>query len=351
MRTLQEIEDVTEINRLAKVLSGHIANKAALNQTMTVGYPSGRTDFPINFAKTSGEKVLWWSSMPTQGGETMINLVGRGNPNSAAYLMIDLQFNVPLLKFHRRVGGVFVRDAESGAVLLAHRGIVTRGKSRVPREGLLQETSATTHWVANNSGGAHLFLAAALESPTLMEDIATFAQEIRRAADAVMNGNEAPPNRDSTPSPSFDGRIREYFDEFTGNRILAPREATTVLVRHGGVVKALSRAMKNIGTAYKSKLVDLVIETPKQVIVFEIKTSLDTTSIYTAIGQLCVHSLALEKYFRRKQMRRVMVFPGLPPAQLRESLLSRLGIEVLAFDWGPGATAIFKQEHLAKFIA
>lgn len=59
--------------------------------------------------------------------------------------MIDLQFNVPIKVFDRRHGGAFVEDIASGAIVLAHRGIVTRSNARVSKALLRREMAMHLH--------------------------------------------------------------------------------------------------------------------------------------------------------------------------------------------------------------
>lgn len=352
MPVFQEIEDVEELHRLSKKLTRKIAGQAALRAEKTIGYPSGRFDTYVHFAEREGENVIWWAAHPSEDGEASINLIGRGDPHGRDYLLIDLQFNVPIRSFRRSHGGAFVRDVESGAIYLAHRGIVTRGKSRVHKDRLLAETSATTTQVHCSAGTIEVFLVSAVESDSLLDDISIFAQEIRRAAAAVMDEEADGHTREAIPNgeKNLDDQIGEYFEEFSGRRRLPAREAAVVLVRHGGVVRQLADAVKHLGSLRKSKLVDLAIVAGDCAYVFEVKTSVDTTSIYTAVGQLCVHALPMAKLFGVNKVRRIMVIPGAPSKRIRDGLFELVGIEILSYSWtGKKRTSVaFEPNSLTK---
>ncbi|MDT8840012.1 hypothetical protein ParKJ_21520 [Paraburkholderia fungorum] len=352
MPIFQEIEDVQELAKLSDMLTARISRQARYKRTRVVGYPSGKAEFPVNFESKNGSAVLWWSSKPSDDGEAIINLIGTGDPDSSRLLLIDLQFNVPIRRFARRHGGAFVRELESGAVLLAHRGIVTRGKSRVPRESLLAETSATTSGVTSSAGLLELFLVASLDSSTLLHDIANFSQEIRRAAEVVMDGGESAVS-DKPPysnRAAFDTGLGEYFDEFSGRRTLPSRDAVIVLVRHGSVVRQLSEALKRTGRVYKSALVDLAVVTKDAAYLFEVKTSTDTASVYMAVGQLSIHAIALAKQFAGKAVHKVMVVPGSPPHSIRERLQDELAIKVLSYEWNRAGPVTFSPVDLRSIV-
>jgi hypothetical protein len=338
MYRYREIEDAAELKQLSDQLTKRIQKQLKFPMTKVVGYPSGHAEVQVNFGSRRGQDVPWWSSQLSENGDAYINLIGRGDPESNAFLMIVLQFNVPVKEFGRRHGGAFVQDIESGATVLAHRGIVTRGMSRVRKDALLQETTATITLVETSQGATPLLLVASLDSPQLVEDITDFAEEIRRAADAVKTyeAEEAAIEAKSgarTLSQSIDGHLGSYFDEFCGKRKLPRREAVIVEVRHGRVVQRLRTKLEDAGTALKSQYVDLAIRKRDTVLLFEVKTSVSPTDFYTAIGQLYLHSLVVKEQFPRVKVRKILVIPESPNPHLRKRMEKGLGIELLTFHW------------------
>lgn len=351
MYAYREIEDPALLKRLSDQLTSRIRLQLKYPMAKVVGYPSGHAEVHVHFGNKRGQDVHWWSSELSSNGDAYVNLIGRGDPESNAFLMIDLQFNVPIKKFGRRHGGAFVQDIESRAIVLAHRGIVTRGMSRVRKEALFQEAAAATTWVETSQGATQLFLVSSLDSPQLVEDITGFAEEIRRAADAVITQESTQEVLQTkagarTPPQSIDIRLGEYFDEFCGKRKLPRREAVIVEVRHGRVVQQLRSQLDAAGTALKSQQVDLAIRKRDKVLLFEVKTSVSPTDLYTAIGQLSLHSLAVQEQFRQSKVRKILVIPEAPNAQLRKRMEEGLGIEVLAFRWRDGVDVEFEKAAL-----
>jgi len=351
MYKYREIEDVSELKQLSDQLTKRLQKQLKFPMTKVVGYPSGHAEVRVHFGSKRGQDVPWWSSELSQNGDAYVNLIGRGDPESNAFLMIDLQFNVPIKEFGRRHGGAFVQDIESGAAVLAHRGIVTRGMSRVRKDALLQEAAATTTLVETSQGATPLLLVASLDSPQLVEEITDFAEEIRRAADAVMTQEAAEAEIESKPgvralSQLIDGRLGDYFDEFCGKRKLPCREAVIVEVRHGRVVQHLRAQLEEVGMVLKSQQVDLAIRKRDAVLLFEVKTSMSSTDLYTAIGQLLLHSLVAQEQFHRAKVRKILVIPEAPNPHLRKRMEESLGIEVLAFRWKNGVDIEFEKAAL-----
>lgn len=331
----REIEDVQQLKKINAELTRRISTQAKYKKRKEVGYPSGRAEIFVQFERQSGNEVRWWSSHPSEDKSTIINLVGSGDPDGKDYLEIDLQFCIAVENFDRRHGGAFVEEFSTRRVFLAHRGIVTRGNSRVKREDLLAETTHEMVPVATSSGQTDLLIVAPLDSKTLFDDIARFGHEIRRAAKVAM-GEEAPA---SEPAPGtlssrkfsvIDQSIRDYFDEFEGVRKSPARRASKVFVQHGSIVRQLADALQSC-RLHKSQLIDLLAEGTNEVCVYEVKTAFDRASIYTAIGQLSLHALASAKQFPKKGVRKVFVVPAGVSDEFKALMRRDLGIEVLCF--------------------
>jgi len=65
-------------------------------------------------------------------------------------------------------------------------------------------------------------------------------------------------------------------------------------------------------------------------VLFEVKTDLSTTSIYSAIGQLMLHGAA-----HSPAPRKVMVLPGTPDSETSR-ILEKIGIDLISYDIGEG---------------
>ena len=84
----------------------------------------------------------------------------------------------------------------------------------------------------------------------------------------------------------------------------------------------------------KSRDVYILGDNDKIKILFEAKTDLSTGSLYSALGQLLIHS-----YTQDPRPKCVLVVPGKPAYQTVE-VLNKIGISVLEYSW-EGEKAIF----------
>ncbi|TLS68645.1 hypothetical protein FEF65_02765 [Mariprofundus erugo] len=334
-----EVTDTEQIVSAQEAMQANLKKQFPYRQKRVIGWPSGHFEGEVRFTGKRGGETNWWYTGFSEDEQSAYNLFGRGDPETSQLLLIDLQFNFPIDSFNRKQGGVFVQDVASGKVILGHRGIVTRGKSRVPRELLLQEADVTPVTIASEEkpNQVNVLLISPIDNASLGKQISEFATEIRRAAYLVMDPNhvaETAKKKKSGSSPAkspLDAALSDYFDEFTGKTVIRRSSQVTMNCRHGSVVKALREALEPRGTVYKSQAIDLAVETEKEVLLYEVKTGSDSQSIYTGIGQLYFHAAALTRKFRGKKVIRHLVIPYAPAAANREKVCKELGIEIITF--------------------
>jgi len=90
----------------------------------------------------------------------------------------------------------------------------------------------------------------------------------------------------------------KYFSsEFEGKKIVGARSALEANVYHGIVVDNLKLFVESSienSYAYNTQKIDLALETEGNLRhIYEVKTATDTQSIYTAVGQLFMHSAGI----------------------------------------------------------
>lgn len=100
-------------------------------------------------------------------------------------------------------------------------------------------------------------------------------------------------NADSNSSTTSKKVRKSYRPEFYGEKELTPHTTTKAFVEHGKIVDALKDHLQKKDkrcTLYNNQRLDLGVEKGGEVTdIFEVKTSCDSQSIYTAIGQLYFH--------------------------------------------------------------
>jgi hypothetical protein len=180
-----EIEDPREITRLNDVLSARLKDTLLPAETRTIGDPSGRFTADVRFLSRTGIDVFYWWGGLSRDETIIVNLFGHGAPDDREDLVIDVYFNFRRAEFRRTLGGAFLLHTPTGRVVLAHRGLVTRGHGRVPKAALFSEMTARVLKAHTGNGTSDFLVIGELESPTLINDIDAFSPELRRAAIAI----------------------------------------------------------------------------------------------------------------------------------------------------------------------
>lgn len=89
--------------------------------------------------------------------------------------------------------------------------------------------------------------------------------------------------------------VSYFSSEFSGERKIAARPGNVTFVQHGFVVDSLFEYAKKMYPSccvFNTQKIDLAVEFENQLkAIFEVKTSADSQSIYTAVGQLFMHSV------------------------------------------------------------
>jgi hypothetical protein len=329
-----EIEDPIELRKLNRELGLKLKRVFGYGQMRTIGSPGGNFPAKVRFRSRSGENVFWWAPLPRKK-RLEKNLFGRGTPGRNDSLNMDVQFNLPVVRFSRGSGGAFLRHLPTNTIVLAHRGIVTIGHGRVPKDVLFEQMDATRREARTATGPADFLLIGELESSTLVNDLDSFAAQVRGVVqrarmmkDGKTNQGEA---KASVRTKKF-AKLRAYFHEFSGTPEVKGRTGGIADCYHGDVVRALKDSLDGSCTFRKSREIDLVIGfKSKTAFLFEAKTSPSTQSVYTAVGQLAVHAPRVAREFRPARLRMVIVLPGQPAKHLHEILTRELGILVLTF--------------------
>jgi hypothetical protein len=322
-----EIENPKEIRRLHNRLA------AKLKEALPHVERRGHTE--VRFLSATGEGVFFSHKWLSKDKRTSGSVFGHGDPGNNAPLTIDIQFNFPVIRFSGAWGGAFLRHSPTNSVVLAHRGIVTCDHGHVAKADLLREVSATVREAETSRGIRKFFLLGELGSATLIGEIDDFSSEVRRAVKVIKarsaknagDEHKTPPSNTLAPS----GGLRQYFDEFSGERQLKGRGKSIADCYHGTVVRAIRDAFDSSTETLKNQAIDLTVLTGKRVYLFEVKTSSEPQSIYTAIGQLTAHAPVVAKHYPRRALVKVTVVPERPNRRLYEILTDQLGIRLLTF--------------------
>jgi hypothetical protein len=357
-----EVTNVIEIRRLSKLLRQQIKASTVPGGFRAVGYPGDNQPFKIRLGEGEPGTASWAFCGEGRDGK-LLTLVGQTPEDANWQLMIDLQCNFRADKFTRSTGGAFLRD-DDGNVLLAHRGILTRGQ-RLKTEEVVQRLPQTW-WVHAKGprGKSRSFIAIArLDSPSLFEELCAKAKKLRQylAVDidpelkagreaGKAGGQKGASGKGATKPASLEIVLKGYKRDFESTWTIPAKLPSTATRGHGRIVNALQDQLRGLGGFHTTVGIDLAvtIDTPKRVHhVFEVKTSSDTQSIYTAIGQLVFNGAVLRKSEKRSKIIRYLVLPGDHKASLRQQLCRDLGFQVITYKLGVGKNVEFSGLKLA----
>lgn len=343
-----EVTDTAQITRLHRVLNERLLSRTKSGGERVIGWPRGSFNASVRLADVSAKKQMWIYSGRHEKTRDYITLVGRHAQDQRNGLLIDLQFNFPSGRFDRRKGGAFVVDSE-GQAWLAHRGIVTRGTSRLNRDDVLRNLNwrkPVTATSEKRPSQVELLLVAKLEADDLVERVLRFAVSMRDAATLVAaeqpskstrkvvakgtSGQKAAGNGTRVAN-KLDAALWQYRDEFSGTRVVTRNGVVVVDWKHGRVVKALHKAVGGGDGVLQSQAADLVVRKSKSLHLYEVKPSSGSQSIYTAIGQLVFNGASLERQFTGHKVRKFLVLPASRNQKERQDRCKELGFELVTF--------------------
>lgn len=322
-----EVEEPRELSSLARSLFAKLKAKLTYSETRNIGTPSGTYRRKAYFEPNTANGALYWSGGLSEDRRVAFSLFGHGTPSASAQLLIWVQFNVPVVTFSRRFGGAFLRHLPTNRIVLAHRGIVTLGHSRVRQSIVFRDMDATLREAETSKGIRKFLLIGEVDSSSLVEDISQFAMDLRRVVQEPSITGEMPRKHPTGPM----GDLRDYFDEFSGDRSVRARKQTVADCYHGAVVRALRSAFESAPQALKSREIDLTVITSKRAFLFEAKTSATSQHICTAIGQLTAHAPVVAKYAKHLPVTKVIVLPEKPSQRYTQLLAKTLGISIVTF--------------------
>lgn len=122
----------------------------------------------------------------------------------------------------------------------------------------------------------------------------------------------------------------KYFSsEFSGKKKVKSKVSTEANVVHGSIVDQLKQFVeqnfKNT-IVFNTPKIDLAIELDGEITtIFEVKTSIDTQAIYTAVGQLFMHGTGIPN------VSRIIVLPESLENESTINCLCELGIQIILF--------------------
>jgi hypothetical protein len=303
--------------------------------TSTLGWQGGNIEAKVFW----NESLRIWSHFDLDRVENRYWCVfGVQGPSKSSNLSITCEINFPKESKNRRVAGLFVRDNE-GNVYITHNGNLRGGKKGVGG-ALFRKFIPHDQFIDIIPEDGEEFqniLIGRLEDPELPNKVANFIKSAESFKEKVATGEL---------SKITDMELKRFSPEFSGQKeFYSKADIITSKSDHGIVVNCLQDLLEKTGLkATNDNFRDLFIynNAGLMTILFEAKTDLSTSSIYSAIGQLMYYSASQDPIPKL-----VMVVPGKPKVDTKK-ILDRLGIDILQYKLEKGNVQFFGLDELLK---
>lgn len=324
------VEDAGKKRAAQKALEVSVRQHLTDQGVRNIGFPSGNVDERL-YANGLGELWAAFGKVDDAAIPRRWNAFGVFDPKRHAQI-ITVEINIPTTSNSARVAGFFARDPATDEVYLMHDGSIGGGKAGVGRSAFLAWSKASLEDVSRDDGdGRAGIVIGRVDSDDMAARLWRFVQLVKGFKDAAARGE--------LDDPDVRQAIAEWENfksEGSGRRHGRRRSEIDYISYHGDIVERLFEERQarcaDGERVLNSKLIDLYVRTGQSMTeIYEIKTSVDRQSIYTAIGQLISHSAdALPG------IKRTLVLPEGPiPSDLEKSLAS-LSIALRRFSISSG---------------
>jgi hypothetical protein len=324
-------EKATAQKQLENTFKSKLKNQGKRKIGFRVG--GGGTN-PILPMYSNGSGLLWFSTTPVEDEHTprYWNATGIFDPSKAAQA-ISVELNIAT-KSNQQVSGYFAKDIENGYTYLLHSGRLGGGKPGIGKSSFLAWSKQSLTSVQKDDGKTQWgILLGRIDEPSLLKRVEIYVRLVAEFKELA------------TKNQLNDKKFLQYLEDFEENEADSERfnkeffgrkkgkrkENFDYITKHGDIVNTLYKELlsksKKEEIVFNTKLVDVGVKISKKLVeIYEVKPRITTQNIYTALGQLLIHSKG------EKQIKKILVLPeeeNLSPEI--ERILSSLGIEILTF--------------------
>lgn len=300
----------------------------------TVGFRGGYVEKMITWHSRVG---MWSLLDPDEARNRFWCCFGVQNPKDVENLNITVEINPRLEGTDLQVAGAFTKDAR-GVVHLCHNGKIGGGKPGIGKTAFFQHYRGEIEKMSYKGGLVDVVDLGPIDSHRLPERLAGFAREVGRIKRAIETESGSSDDSQPPSGAAAANKILVFVPEFSGVRQrYGVRGVIEAKADHGLVVEALAASLESLGYVPRNdRARDLfTLDKGNRVeVLFEVKTDITTTSIYTAVGQLLLNGGA-----GNDGLRMILVVPGMPEPKTRE-VLGLIGIGVLSYKWSRGKPVI-----------
>lgn len=323
---LTVVESKPDRARLQRQLEAQIKNNLQNRGDHNIGFPGGNANADLY---SNGHGQLWaaFDNLSDAAIPKRWNAFGIYNSDTRSQ-EIAVEINIPTDVPSGRIAGFFAKDIATGHEYLMHGGRIGGGKPGVGKQAFLTHSKLQLYNAEQpDSASREGIIIGRIDQSDLTSRIWSFVQQVSEFKKAVRNG--------AFDSPEAKAAVQEwdsYKDEATGRRQGNRKSVIDYITYHGDVVRKLRDVREaQCGASERvlnSQLIDLYVKCADEITeVYEVKTSVNRQSIYTAIGQLMTHGPA-----DRPSVKRILALPPGEIARDLERCLSALGITIQRYD-------------------
>ncbi len=333
MKIMYPLSTATELTAAYRKLYQGLRKAADGRHTKTVGWPGGSNRYDKVYS--CSKHGFWFVYDDETSASDLRHWCAYGCESiDLPVLSVTVEINPPAKGIYRRAAGLFLKDS-SGKIYLAHSGKIGGGKKGVGKNAFMKSYKGERVTVEWGNEQSVALLISELDLRVLGQNVGSFIREVRQFKDAV--GEPAQPTKAEIDTASFN-------PEFSGSYVATINKSVSVTKLHGNVINSLSDRLKDMGYRVSNdRHRDLLVGgRGKSVkVLFEAKTGVGLTDIYTGVGQLLIHASV-----KPKPRKLILVLPTMPKNATMRAL-DMLGIEVLLYSVH-GQDVIFKNLEIIK---
>jgi hypothetical protein len=287
----------------------------------------------------SKELDIWWDMGGiSQGnsGDRFWNAFGIGKPVPKKLANIICEINYPTEGINKRVAAVWVQDKDE--YILLHSGKIGGGRKGIGKNAFKKRYKGNFFNPDIEELSGEYIALSSIDNSRLLLHIKNYVFEVAHIKKEITQNRKITKKQidlEKTLKTSFN-------DEFSGTKQYNSKGGkVTSNCDHGIVVRTLKNKIEAKGfNVANDQQRDLYIynDLPKIKIVFEIKTSISSQTIFTAIGQLLVNNARLSPLPKL-----VFVIPETLNKNLLKTL-KKLNIITLVYTW-QNDSPVFNKLH------
>lgn len=322
---MKQITSQQEILKLHEKLKKSLDRHKSEDIETIVGHMGNSNGITVSYSK---ELNIWWAFdgiAEGKSGHRYWNAFGIHKPEKGVIQNIVCEINYPTSGINTRVAAAWVKEDKN--YMLLHSGKIGGGRKGVGKINFIENYNGVFEEIDIDGFFKEVTIIGNLKDKKLPYQIKNFVYEVARIKDLLTSRNEKPKQEDN----ALDKINKKFNEEFAGiKEYKTPKRTIIATANHGIVVNALKQKIEDKGfLVANNQQRDLYIynKSSKIETVFEVKTSLSSQSIYTAVGQLYVNSARLEPLPRL-----IYVIPEQPNENLSITL-KKLNIEILVYYW------------------